>query len=253
MENIGDFFAGRFCDDEQPAPTEAAFVFDAGLQGEVEVAAVDFIEELFDVDDLAGVDVFEVAVGAGGAERLVLQDFLDDKPFGVPIAVDEDDGSARFQLREGCARQMIMREQAEITDFGRHAKLSNDVILAGDISGVTHRLLDDGEGHDTGNIYAAQGICVSIFNRFDKSWKVGKEVGFTQRKGLAGEEKRAEDDDQQCDRKCILFELRISVVGCHKTLHMGGEHPDLERNKSTIARSGGSSSETWQSWLFAQR
>lgn len=40
------FAADRFCDDKEPAPTEVAFIFDAGLQGQVIVAAIDFVEEI---------------------------------------------------------------------------------------------------------------------------------------------------------------------------------------------------------------
>jgi hypothetical protein len=38
------FFADGFGDDEKPAPTEVAIFFDAGLQSEVIIATINFIE-----------------------------------------------------------------------------------------------------------------------------------------------------------------------------------------------------------------
>lgn len=57
---------------EQSSPTGISALLDAGLQGYMEIAAINFVEELFDIEDLSGCQIFEVAVGAVGAESLVL-------------------------------------------------------------------------------------------------------------------------------------------------------------------------------------
>ena len=92
------FAADRCCDDEQPAPAQVAFVFDAGLQGEVIVAAVDFIEEIERAQGGFRGEVFEVAVRAKRVGGLILLEAFHNEALCVSIAIDKDDGVVLFQL-----------------------------------------------------------------------------------------------------------------------------------------------------------
>lgn len=46
FQSVGVFAADGGCDDEEPAPAGVALIVNAGLQGEVIIAAIDFVEKV---------------------------------------------------------------------------------------------------------------------------------------------------------------------------------------------------------------
>ena len=120
------FVVDRIGNDKQSAPAKVAFVFDAGLEGEMIIAAIDFVEEIERAESGIGREVFEIAIWAQRIGSFVLLNIIHEKALSMSITVDENNGIAFFQLGKDCASKMIMCEQTNVPNFRSHAELCND-------------------------------------------------------------------------------------------------------------------------------
>ncbi len=140
----GFFSLERFSDHKQTTPALIAIFLDAGLEGEVAVAHVNFMEKVVGIQGLTGRQVCEIAVRAVGRNRLIFEDLGDHEHFDGFRAMKNVDLLADLEIEEFLPGQIIVCEQADCPVLGGHAKLRNCIVFIGDKAAVC--LLDYGQG-----------------------------------------------------------------------------------------------------------
>lgn len=99
-----------FSNHEEPSPAPIAIRRDAGLEGHVPRAHVDFAEQTLCRKSLTAVQVDEVTFNTGWGCGAVALDVRDPVRSDPPIAVDELDVLSRQELKENLPALIVVRQ-----------------------------------------------------------------------------------------------------------------------------------------------